>query len=115
MSNLFIINSSPFSRKDVEDCFTRCFDLMAIEAMHEEERTGLIFIQNAVVAAKRGNSFERDLFTLHRLNVTLYVLKPDARARGITSEQLIPVFREVDMEEFVDLVMEEFEKVATWT
>ena len=73
---------------------------------------GLILIQDAVYNARADFPHNQALAeTLVENNV--YVLMPDARARGLCSRDLAPEITQVEYPDFVDIACE-YESSATW-
>ena len=88
---LFIINKSPFASKSLDSCLKIA-----------DEGDTILFIEDGVCAVNLEN-----LDNIRKRGITLYALKVDVEARGISSS--IPV---TDYEGFVDLV--EKDSVVSW-
>ena len=74
---LHIVNKSPLSRNALESC-------LRIAA----PGGALLLIEDAVLAATRGNAFEAKL-TAALAQFKVYALLPDLEARGLSEDDLI--------------------------
>ena len=100
MSELHTVNKSPFEKSSLESCLS-----------HVAEGSALLLIEDGVYAATKGTSVEAKVKGAS--GVKLYVLGPDLKARGLTTERLIDGFEVVDYAGFVDLAAEH-DKVVAW-
>ena len=101
MSILHIISTSPTMRSSLQSCLRVA-----------QKGNAIIFIEDAVMAVKKECVDELINNALGRIK--LYVLKPDLKARGIKSDQLIEGIVSVDYHEFVRLTVK-YDRVQTWS
>ena len=112
MATLILVSKSPYITRD---------NLYALEAAlnlkRMGEEVGVLLIQDAVLSAIRGQKgdVEENLKTLLESGVSVYALKPDAVARGVAEERIIKGVKLVDYGEWVDLTMEKYQKIVSWT
>ena len=91
MTMLHTVNQSPFERNTLESCLRLA-----------AQDSAVLLIENAVVGAVKGSSFE-GVLTEALSKVTVSVLGPDLAARGIGEDKLIDGVQVVDYAGFVDL------------
>lgn len=101
MSALHIISRSPYQSHGLEQCLAR------IGVGH-----GLLLIENAVYAVKRGAEPAARIKTVLPF-VTVYVLAPDLKARGIALDEIIGGVKAIDYAGFVDLAVEH-KAIQSW-
>ncbi|TCD48235.1 sulfurtransferase complex subunit TusB [Chlorobium sp. N1] len=95
---LHTINKSPFESPSMQEC-----------ARFAAPGDPVLFIENGVYAVQSGNRFASEIEALLKTN-PVYVLQPDAEARGISS--LTGGVEPVGYDGFVDLV--EAHRVNSW-
>lgn len=98
---LHTVNKSPFERNALESCLG-----------HAVKGSGLLLIEDAVYAAVKGNAAARRLAEQGK-GLSLYVLGPDLKARGLDPADLVDGMTVVDYEGFVDLAVE-YDAVQAW-
>lgn len=98
---LHTVNKSPFERNALDSCLA-----------HAVTGAGLLLIEDAVYAAVAGNAAAKRLAEAGK-GLSLYVLGPDLKARGIAAATLIDGITVVDYEGFVDLAVR-YESVQAW-
>ena len=98
---LHTVNKSPFER----NALAGCLRLAA-------EGSAVLLIEDAVVGAVKGSSFEETL-TNAMTHVSVSVLGPDLAARGLGEDKLIDGIQVVDYAGFVDLTAEH-DTVQSW-
>lgn len=92
MSTLHTVNKSPFNTNALKSCLDHCTDGDAVLMIEDGVYGGLTGTALAdQVAAKAGS-------------VTIFVLAPDADARGLPQDRMIKDVGRVDYDGFVDLV-----------
>lgn len=101
MGMLHIVNKSPFERNTLESCIRLASD-----------GASLLLIEDGIYGAMNGSVKAREIKD-KTVNIKLYVLGPDLRARGMSEDQLIDGVSVVDYGGFVDLVTEH-DKVQSW-
>ena len=101
MTMLHTVNKSPFERNSLESCLNHC-----------TEGSAVLMIEDGVYGAIKGSS-ANDKITGAVEKCKLYVLGPDAAARGIKEDQVIDGVTIVDYSGFVDLVAEH-DAVQSW-
>ena len=102
---MLIIVSRSFTANDS----TSIFDVAARLAEKGEE-IAVLHIQDACSAVASKEYFGR----LLKSKIMMYVLKPDFEARGLT-ERMHPNEKMIDYKQWVTLMMDEHDKVVSWT
>lgn len=92
MSTLHTVNKSPFATQALLSCLN-----------HAKPGDGVLLIEDGVYGGTGGTGLSEIVSELAKA-VTLYVLAPDATARGIATERLIDGIEAVDYTGFVELV-----------
>jgi tRNA 2-thiouridine synthesizing protein B len=112
MPTLFILTKTPYVTNDV----TRVIRT-AMSMRKANEDVGIILIQDAVVTGIRGitNKFGELLTKALKAGIKIYILGPDAVARGLSQERVLPGIEFVDYGQWVDIVIEKYERIANWT
>jgi len=115
MATLYLVTKSPFIHNDPFEAVR-----VAVLQRVKEEKIGLILLQDAVLGAKRGQfsekeSFEQLIIEAMGRGVNVYVLEPDLRARAIKPEEVIENILRIGYPEAVDLIMNEYEHIVSWT
>lgn len=112
MATLILVSKSPYITKDNVYAFEASLNL---KKMNEE--VGVLLIQDAVLSAIQGQKGKIEEFVKKALDsgITVYVLKPDAIARGIAEERMIKGVKLVDYGGWVDLTMDKYQKIVSWT
>nr|MDO8079148.1 sulfurtransferase complex subunit TusB [Candidatus Freyarchaeota archaeon] len=112
MATLILVSKSPYITKDNVYAFEASLNLKNMD-----EEVGVMLIQDAVLSAIQGQKgqIEELLKTALDAGVNVYVLKPDAAARGIPEERMIEGVQLVDYGGWVDLTMEKYQKIVSWT
>lgn len=100
MGMLSIVNKSPFERNALSSC------------LRVQDKGAVLLIEDAVVAAVAGARFKERIQEVQS-HLDIYVLMPDAKARGIGSDELIAGVKLVDYRGFVDLVVNH-DNVQSW-
>lgn len=93
MPTLHTVNKSPYERSSLQSCLD-----------HVAEGDSILMIEDAVVGARRGGRFI-GLLEAKRSSCAVYVLGPDAAARGMKAEDLAAGISVVDYGGFVDLAV----------
>jgi tRNA 2-thiouridine synthesizing protein B len=97
MATLHTVNKSPFERTSLQRCMDFALPGCAI-----------LLLEDGVYAARTGSDYAQQLKSL--ADVRVFVLGPDAQARGVSVDATIGV---VDYVGFVELAVE-FSKVQSW-
>ncbi len=92
MSTLHTVNKSPFANATLKSCLNHCTDGDAV-----------LMIEDGVYGALAGSQVS-DAVLAKAGAVSLYVLSPDAQARGLAPEKCLSEISGVDYDGFVDLV-----------
>jgi len=101
MSILHTVNKSTFERNSLESCLKFARDGASV-----------LLFEDGVYAAVTGTSAEDSVkAALDRLSI--YVLGPDLKARGLSEDRVVEGIRVVDYAGFVDLAAEN-DKVQAW-
>jgi tRNA 2-thiouridine synthesizing protein B len=101
MSILHTVNKSPFEKNSLGECLTHALDGSAI-----------LLLEDGVYAAMQGTSVEADVKSA-MASKKVYVLGPDIKLRGLSSDRMIDGIEIVDYAGFVDLT-ESNDKVQAW-
>ncbi|MHA2407674.1 MAG: sulfurtransferase complex subunit TusB [Candidatus Ranarchaeia archaeon] len=106
MKILFSTIKSPFSAD-----FASLLAQIRIQSKSDE--VGLLLMQDAIHAAypAPNNPLTSDDVT----SIKIYVAKEDLKARGVPKGKLHPNTKIVEAIDVVDLVMEEFDKMVSWS
>lgn len=91
MSTLHTVNKSPFDRPS-----------LASALGHALAGDAVLLIEDAVVGARKGSSSAKAI-EASLASCKVYVLGPDAAARGMKAEDLVSGVESVDYAGFVDL------------
>ncbi|WP_319823952.1 sulfurtransferase complex subunit TusB [Thalassovita sp.] len=92
MSTLHTVNKSPFATNALKSCLDHCLDGDAVLMIEDGVYGGLTGTALAEQVAGRAGA------------VAIYVLAPDAEARGLPQDRMITGVGRVDYDGFVDLV-----------
>lgn len=112
---MYLITKSPFIHNDPSEAIR-----VAILQKRMEEKIGVILLQDAVLGAKKRQfsekeSFQRLLAEAMIKGINIYALEPDLRARAIKPEDVIKDVAQINYLKLVDLIMDEYEKIVSWT
>jgi len=91
MNTLHTVNKSPFERSTLDSCLG-----------HAQPGDSILLIEDAVVAAMAGTAMAGKLTDAAR-TVSLHVLGPDLKARGLDPAGVLTGFTVVDYGGFVEL------------
>lgn len=101
MSQLHILNKSPFHTRTLESCLA-----------HLGEGSSILLIEDGIYAAMRGTPIEAKISgALGKTPV--YALGPDLDARGMTHDKVVSGVKIVDYAGFVDLAAQH-DSVNSW-
>lgn len=89
---LHTVNKSPFETNALQSCLG-----------HASKGDAVLLIEDGVLGALKGSVVSGDIWS-RRIDVSFYVLGPDAAARGLTADRMIDGIGIVDYGGFVDLV-----------
>jgi sulfur relay protein TusB/DsrH len=101
---LIILSKSPF----VGD-YASIFD-MALRAVQKGEKVGVLHIHNSCVALTSGEYSEK----LVDAGLNVYASKADCEARGLL-KKIKKGVKIVDYKDWVKLVMDEYDRIVSWT
>jgi sulfur relay protein TusB/DsrH len=112
MSTLFIVTKSPFIASDVARVIR-----IAADMKRQNEEVGIVFAQDAVLAAIKGssNKFDEQITKVIRNGVKIYILEPDAAARGLKKDRATQEAEFIDYGQWVDVVVSKYQRIASWT
>jgi len=116
MATLYLITKSPFIHNDPSEAVR-----VAILQRNREEKIGVVLLQDAVLGVKKEQfsekeeSFEQLLLEALGKGVDIYALEPDLKARAIKPEEIIEGVAQIGYPKLVDLIMDEYEKIVSWT
>ena len=92
MSTLHTVNKSPFATQALLSCLN-----------HAKAGDAILLIEDGVYGGLSGTQMT-EIVTEFGKSVSLYVLAPDAAARGIDTKRVIDAVQGVDFPGFVELV-----------
>jgi tRNA 2-thiouridine synthesizing protein B len=101
MSTLHTVNKSPFATGTLISCLNHC-----------KEGDAVLMIEDGVYGGLTGTTVA-DRVRQMSGSVTIYVLSPDADARGLSPERLLEGIKGVDYDGFVDLVADH-DRTQNW-
>ena len=101
MSTLHTINKSPFDRGSLQTCMRLA-----------SKGNAILLLEDGIYGALKG-SYVAELVQSSLSNISIYVLGPDMKARGVDESKLIDGVKIVDYKGFVDLTVEN-DKVNAW-
>lgn len=101
MATLHTVNKSPFERDSASSCLRL-----------SRQGSGVLFIEDGVLATIRSSQFEKEL-EAKQDTLRFYVLTPDLKARGFSTQDVKDGIIAIDYAGFVDLVTE-YDRVHTW-
>ncbi|HEB67143.1 MAG TPA: sulfurtransferase complex subunit TusB [Gammaproteobacteria bacterium] len=101
MSTLHTVNKSPFDRPSLQTCLRLA-----------GKGNAVLLFEDGVYGAMQGTAVA-DTVKEALGNVSIYVLGPDLKARGVGEDKLIDGIKVVDYKGFVDLTVEN-DKVNAW-
>jgi len=90
-------------------------ELMVEIALNQSSKginVGLAFIQDAVIGLVKGSSIAEILENKNG-NLSIYVLGPDLKARGINPNKIISNAKIVSYDDLVDLIMDKYQKIVS--
>ncbi len=101
MPTLHTINKSPFDRNSLQTCLRLA-----------NKGAAVILIEDGVYGAMKGNTVSA---TVEKAlsDLSIYVLGPDMKARGVDESKIIDGIKVVDYKGFVDLTVEN-DKINAW-
>ncbi len=99
MRFVYLIGKSLFNTRTLETYFSVC----TLQARGRQE-VAIIFLQDGVVIAPRGNTFERTLLDLKQEGIKIYFRKEDLSARGISSAMISSAGVLVDTKEIMNML-----------
>jgi tRNA 2-thiouridine synthesizing protein B len=97
---LHTVNKSPFEKNSLVTCLA-----------HAKNGSAVLLIEDGVYGALKGGTYA-DQVKKAMNNVSIYVLGPDLKARGI-ADKVMDGIKVVDYAGFVDLACEH-DKVQSW-
>nr|MDO8097812.1 sulfurtransferase complex subunit TusB [Candidatus Njordarchaeota archaeon] len=112
MSILFILTKTQFTTTDVTRVIGIATDLRKLN-----EDVGILLTQDSVLTTIQGqrSRFDEQLTKALEAGVKFYVLEPDAKARGLKKERAVQGVEFVDYSQWVDIVVEKYQRIANWT
>ena len=99
MSNLHVVNKSPFDRDSLE-----------LAIAYAQNDSAILMTEDGVYGAMQ-NTSASDMVA--NSNAAVYVLGPDLKARGISEDKVIDGVKVVDYSGFVQLSTE-YDQVQSW-
>ncbi len=99
MEIIYLVGKSLFNTRVLEIYFRMC----KLQAQDHRD-VAIVFLQDGVLIAARGNSFERQLLSLKRAGVRIYFRKEDLLARGIQEEHITPAGETVSLKQIMEML-----------
>jgi len=81
--------------------------------INKNHRINFVLIHDGVIGISKKGKIPKSMSELLNLDITVYALKPDIKARGIPFNQLHDKVNAIDYDELVD-VLESTQKVISW-
>ena len=81
MSILHTVNKSPFEKNSLDECLT-----------HSMDGSAILLLEDGVYAAMQGTNVEADVKAA-MAGKKVYVLGPDVKLRGLSSDRIIDVLK----------------------
>ncbi|MFX1520884.1 MAG: sulfurtransferase complex subunit TusB [Promethearchaeota archaeon] len=106
-SLLYIVKRSSFMYSDLE----RASELASMQKEAGND-VGIVLMQDAVLITKKSEK-SKMLEEIMTNGIKIYALEADCKARGI-NEMVIEGVKKVSYEEFIDLLMEDYEKTVSF-
>jgi len=112
MSTLFILTKTQFTTTDAARVIKIATDMRKLN-----EDVGILLTQDSVLTTIQGQTsrFDEQLTKALKTGVRVYVLEPDATARGLKKERTIQGVEFIDYDQWVNIVIEKYQKIANWT
>ncbi|MHA2061864.1 MAG: sulfurtransferase complex subunit TusB [Candidatus Sifarchaeia archaeon] len=107
-SLLYVVRRSPFMYSDLE----RVAELAYLQKTDAGNDIGIVLLQDSVLITKKSEK-SKMLEEIMANGITIYAIEADCKARGIRDVVLEGV-KTISYEEFVDLVMEDYEKTVSF-
>jgi sulfur relay protein TusB/DsrH len=79
----------------------------------KNRKIGFVLIHDGVIGISKIGKTPKSMLELLDLDIAIYALKPDMKARGIPIDQLHDKVNAIDYDELVD-VLESTQKVISW-
>jgi len=93
MSTLHTVNKSPFDRPSLASCVAHCLP-----------GDSILLIEDGVLGARNGSASAKMLVDA-MANCKVYVLGPDATARGMAPDAMVTGIETIDYNGFVELAV----------
>ncbi|MEJ2296721.1 MAG: sulfurtransferase complex subunit TusB [Candidatus Lokiarchaeota archaeon] len=81
--------------------------------LKKNRKIGFVLIHDGVIGISKKGSTPESIKDLLGLEITLYALKPDIKARGIPLNQLHDKVKIIEYEELID-ILESSQKIISW-
>ena len=101
MAMLHTVNKSPFERNALESCISLA-----------KAGSSILLMEDGVVGAMQGTSHSKKIEEA-MANISIYVLGPDMKARGLSESNVVNGVKVVDYNGFVDLAADH-DSVQSW-
>lgn len=106
-SLLYIVKRSPFMYSDLE----RASELASMQKEAGND-VGIVLMQDSVLITKKSEK-SKMLEEIMANGIDVYAIEADCKARGI-SDVVLEGVKKVGYEEFIDLIMENYEKTVSF-
>jgi sulfur relay protein TusB/DsrH len=84
-----------------------------IAQINKNREIGFVLIHDGVIGIVKNGKTPKSMLELFDLDIKIYALKPDMKARGIPFNHLHDKINAIDYDELVD-VLESTQKVISW-
>ena len=101
MSIIYLIGKSLFNTRILEIYLSAC----KLQAQGGQQ-VSIVFLQDGVLVASRGNSFESQLLEMKENGIKIYFRKEDLNARAINGTNVIPAGVSIDTKEMIAIIAE---------
>lgn len=108
MDILYLFGFSEMMEKQLE----RLLPILKAQ-LKKDYRIGFVLMHDGVIGFSEKSKTPESIKDLLGLDIALYVLKPDIKARGIPLNQLHDKIKAIEYDELVD-VLESARKIISW-
>jgi sulfur relay protein TusB/DsrH len=108
MDLLYLYGFSEMTGKYIE----RLLPILKVQ-LKKNRQIGFVLMHDGVIGVSKKSKTPESLKELLNLDITIYALKPDIKARGIPLNQLLDKIKTIEYDELVD-VLETSQKIISW-
>ncbi|MFX1324952.1 MAG: sulfurtransferase complex subunit TusB [Promethearchaeota archaeon] len=81
--------------------------------INKNTKLGLVFIQDGVIGISTKGKIPKQVEELLNLDITVFAMKPDIKARGLVPEQVHQKIKTIEYDDLID-VIDAAPKVISW-